>query len=118
MSIAAAAISTLGGLASNWLSNDAKEDKQRGRVDLAVVQGTGWLCRLLVLTYLFGDDFLAALPWIDGEAVAAYKTAMAEATPAWEATAQQFVVFAMWGGAERAKSRAVKARAAQKGGGE
>jgi len=109
--IAAAAVSTVGSVVQNWLTNEKAEDENRTKVDLAVVEATGQIGRLLALTYLFGGDAAVAVGLAEVEAVTAYKTAMAEATPAWEAAAKKAAIFGMWGGSERAISRAGKARA-------
>ncbi len=112
--IAAAAVSTVGGVVKDWLGNEKAEDENRTDVDLAVVEATGQIGRILALTYLFGPDFAVAVGLAEPEAVTAYKAAMAEATPAWEAAAKKAAIFGMWGGSERAISRAGKARGRKK----
>lgn len=108
-----AAVSAVAGVVGKWLQNDASEDQNRTAVDLAVVEATGQIGRILSLLFLFGPDVAPLLPWVEAADVAAYKAALADATPAWEQGAKQAAIFAMWGGSERAIRKAGKARGAK-----
>ena len=98
-------------VATKWLSNDAKEDANRTRVDLAVVEGTGHIARILALTYLFAPDIAPLLPWVEIADVISYKQGVQEAIPEWEEMAKKAAIFGMWGASHRQVGRVKKARA-------
>lgn len=111
MSGTVAALTTVAGIVKEWLSNDAKEDAQRTKVDLAVVEATGQVGRILSLVFLFGSDAAPLLPWVEVADVVAYKEGIAQATPGWEQAAKQAAIFGMWGASEKSIRRSHKARA-------
>lgn len=106
-----AIITTALGLGKKLLGIEADDRKRDDDLELAVVQATGQVARIVCIAYLFGPDFAAALPWISVDAVANYQTAMAEATPAWKQGAKEGVVLAIWGLTERNTHKAKSARA-------
>lgn len=109
-----ALIKTVIPLASQLFSNKAKEDANRTRVDLAVVEGTGHVARILALTYLFAPDIAPLLPWVEVADVIAYKQGVMEAIPDWEAYAKEAAIFGMWGVSHLQVKSASRARAMKK----
>ena len=69
-------------------------------IEREIVRRTAWWARAFVLVYLFAPDLAMLAPWISPADLAAYFHALASSQPAWRLEAKQFVVFAMWGGAE------------------
>lgn len=97
----------LAGIANNWLegkkqAQKAKAERKMAELNLEreiVRQSTGW-CRLFALAFLFGPDAALLLPWVTAADLQAYYEALSQAQPEWRATAKEYIVLAMWGGAE------------------
>lgn len=97
----------IAGVANNYMEGKQKKQKAKAEKAMAeldlereiVRQSTGW-CRIFALAFLFGPDAALLLPWITAGDLQAYYEALSQAQPEWRATAKEYIVLAMWGGAE------------------
>lgn len=97
----------LASLGQSWIQGKkAKAERKHERVtaelDLEreiVRQSAGW-ARLFALAFLFGPDAALLLPWVTSADITGYYDALATAQPEWRAQAKEYIVLAMWGGAE------------------
>lgn len=89
-------------IAGKRAKSKRKHELEASELDLEreiVRQSTGW-CRIFALAFLFGPDAALLLPWVTAADLASYYEALSTAQPEWRATAKEYIVLAMWGGAE------------------
>lgn len=105
----AGVVKTIAGIGGEYLEGKREKTRQKHKRQVAeldlereiVRSTTGW-CRLFALAFLFGPDAALLLPWITAADIGAYYDALATAQPEWRANAKEYIVLAMWGGAELA----------------
>lgn len=100
-------VKAVAGIGQEYIAGKRAKSKRKHELEAAeldlereiVRQSTGW-CRIFALAFLFGPDAALLLPWVTAADLASYYEALSTAQPEWRATAKEYIVLAMWGGAE------------------